>query len=139
MTEKDIRDWLQGKGYESKTARITGLDLHAIERPGWVQVFRFEVKLQRTDLTTVDDLTVAENLSESQQHYGVVLDDERIRNVHQRTQVWLFESQQRQKAKLDELSNGRITSTTGQNGQLIWLVGIVLVTLIAAGIVSNLT
>ena len=44
VTEKDIRDWLDSNQYLGSTATITDLELHAIRRPGWVQVFRFEVE-----------------------------------------------------------------------------------------------
>lgn len=41
-SEKDIRDWLSQNGYIGKTAQFTEMELHAIKRPGWLQVFRFE-------------------------------------------------------------------------------------------------
>ena len=40
--EKDIRDWLSQQGYTGKTAQFMEIELHAIKRPGWLQVFRFE-------------------------------------------------------------------------------------------------
>lgn len=42
-SEKDIRDWLAKQGYEERTAKFYEVELHAIKRPGWLQVFRFEV------------------------------------------------------------------------------------------------
>jgi len=41
--EKDIRDWLSQQGY-TKTAQLSDVELHAIKRPGWLQVFRFEAR-----------------------------------------------------------------------------------------------
>jgi len=40
--EKDIRDWLSQQGYVGKTAQFAEVELHAIKRPGWLQIFRFE-------------------------------------------------------------------------------------------------
>ena len=42
--EKDIRDWLSQNGYCGKSAKFTEIELHAIKRPGWLQVFRFELR-----------------------------------------------------------------------------------------------
>ena len=41
--EKDIRDWLSEQGLCGRTAEFAAVELHAIKRPGWLQVFRFEV------------------------------------------------------------------------------------------------
>jgi len=43
VTEKDLRDYLTANGYYGRSASILGLDLKALERPGWVQVFEFHV------------------------------------------------------------------------------------------------
>lgn len=48
-TEKDLREYLQKIGYYGRTARFQSLKLKAIERPGWVQVFQFEVEAKRVD------------------------------------------------------------------------------------------
>lgn len=40
-TEQDIREHLQSVGYDGRSARFDSLELIAIERPGWVQVFKF--------------------------------------------------------------------------------------------------
>ena len=42
--EKDIRDWLAEQNFCGKSAQFTEIELHAIKRPGWLQVFRFEVR-----------------------------------------------------------------------------------------------
>lgn len=42
--EKDIRDWLSQNGYCGKSAKFAEIELHAIKRPGWLQVFRFDVQ-----------------------------------------------------------------------------------------------
>ena len=40
--EKDIRSLLTQQGYNGKSAEFAEIELHAIQRPGWLQVFRFE-------------------------------------------------------------------------------------------------
>ncbi len=40
--ETDIRAWLTQQGLNGKSAQITGVELHATQRPGWLQVFRLE-------------------------------------------------------------------------------------------------
>lgn len=48
-TEKDLRDYLDNKGYFGRTAKFKKLKLKAVERPGWVQVFQFEVDAKRSE------------------------------------------------------------------------------------------
>lgn len=48
-TEKDLRDYLTSNGYYGNSANMLQLDLKAIERPGWVQVFEFRVHAKRLD------------------------------------------------------------------------------------------
>ena len=47
--EKDIRDWLSSQGMCGRTAEFFEIELHAIQRPGWLQVFRFEVKARNAN------------------------------------------------------------------------------------------
>jgi hypothetical protein len=63
-TEKDVRDYLTRHGFQGDTARFDYLDLFAIERPGWVQIFKFRVH-------------VSDNTGERHRFFGVVRDDER--------------------------------------------------------------
>ena len=48
-TEKDLRDHLTATGYYGRSAEILQLELEAIERPGWVQVFEFRVHAKKQD------------------------------------------------------------------------------------------
>lgn len=43
-TEKDLRAWLSQHGYFGDTAEFRSLELAALKRPGWLQVFKFEVR-----------------------------------------------------------------------------------------------
>lgn len=45
-TEKDLRDHLDNNGFFGASARFVSLELAAIERPGWVQVFNFHAHLK---------------------------------------------------------------------------------------------
>jgi hypothetical protein len=47
--ERDIRAYLSQSGFSGRTARFEELELAAIERPGWVQVFRFRVRARRSE------------------------------------------------------------------------------------------
>ena len=47
--EKDIRDWLSKEGWCGRTAECAEVELHAIKRPGWLQIFRFEVRARNAN------------------------------------------------------------------------------------------
>ena len=49
VTEKDLRDYLTANGYYGRSANILKLDLKALERPGWVQVFEFHVHAKQEE------------------------------------------------------------------------------------------
>lgn len=44
-TEKDIRDWISRNGFLGSSAVFKEIELHAIKRTGWLQIFRFEVQV----------------------------------------------------------------------------------------------
>ena len=126
VTEKDIRDWLTAEGFDGRGAKIDDLELHAIERPGWVQVFRFFAQIRQTDLPSNEldleeaEVEVVEELPDYISRYGVVLDDERIRNVQNRTKIWIYEEAESRQKKLDELSVGKFVKKKEQDRQLAW-------------------
>lgn len=64
VTEKDLRDYLSTDGYYGRSARIHELELVAVQRPGWVQVFRVQVEAKHEE-TGWTEL------------FGVIRDDER--------------------------------------------------------------
>ena len=72
VTEKDLREWLDQAGFAGQFANIDELELHAIERPGWVQIFRFEVSVRESEAD-------AESERPWLNRWGVILDDERKR------------------------------------------------------------
>ncbi len=65
VAEKDIRDWLSDNGYHGSSARLEHVELHAIGRPGWLQVFRFAGQVKTLDNQWLDI-------------FGVLRDDEAL-------------------------------------------------------------
>lgn len=65
VAEKDLRAWLESHGYFGRSAEVSELELVAIRRPGWEQVFRFRVRAKRRDESGWEELT------------GLFRDDER--------------------------------------------------------------
>ena len=112
VTERDIRDWLEGNGFLGRTAEFEELELHAIRRPGWEQVFRFHV-------------LVSTESGNQRTLYGCVKDDERIRDPERKTLIAVFESEKRRQQQLERWSNGMLTCKAGQTGSVGWTIGIV--------------
>ena len=118
-TETDIRAWLTANGFEWKTGHIFDVELRAIQRPGWLQIFRFRVQVEVN--------------GQQREYFGVVRDDERLRGAD-KTQVRLFDSEALQEAELAELSEGLIVQGDRSGGYLffIFLVGVLLLACTAA-------
>jgi len=76
-TEKDLRDFLSEQGYYGRSARFLQLELAAIERPGWVQIFEFQVQAKQQN-------------GEWEELFGVCRSDER----HDLLEVQLFPNQE---------------------------------------------
>ena len=114
VTEKDVRLWLSSQGWAGRSAKIDHLDLHAIQPPGWIQVFRFQVDVvpaRETETQENNDDTPQTTLT-AQTLYGAVRDDERQKNSP--TTIWGFDDQKEQAEKLSELSEGLITLRNGK-------------------------
>ena len=114
VTEKDLRQWLTAQGWAGRSAKIDHLDLHAIQPPGWIQVFRFKVDVvpaHQTETHENDD-TPQQTARTAQTFYGAVRDDERQKTSP--TTIWVFYDQQEQSEKLSELSEGLITLRNGE-------------------------
>jgi len=111
VTEKDIRDWLEQNGFDGRSAKIEDLEIHAIKRPGWLQIFRFETQVH----------TASEDNRIRQHFFGIVRDDERERSLEKRTVVMLFDNVEDRQEKLDELSEGLLRLGADNSGSLFWL------------------
>lgn len=90
VTEKDIRDHLSLNKYYGRTAEFHELELHAIQRPGWIQIFRFHIRAKHVETGW-------------QELFGVVRDDER-----NRTDIHLFEEEEERNELMAELSQDLI-------------------------------
>ena len=142
VTEKDIRDWLDANGHVGRSAKIDDLELHAIERPGWVQVFEFQVRSKTLSAQISDQHDKFESESEPvwQDRFGVVLDDERKRTQALRTQIWVFEDRAGQQAKLESVSEGMLLRNSATSSiALLWIAVTALVFLAIVSLVSWVT
>lgn len=90
--EKDIRDWLSENGYIGRSAKFSEIELHAIKRPGWLQIFRFELQ----GLTATN---------QSVQLFGAMNSDER----YGPPKIVVFEDLAMRDTQLAEWSEGLIT------------------------------
>ena len=118
-TEADVRAWLNQNGFVGKTAKFEELELHAIQRPGWVQVFRFCARVKYRPFGQNNQEQCTENERDWQQVFGVALDDERIRTQSMKTQIWLFKNPAEQQEKLNLISSDFLICEKGQNGNLV--------------------
>ena len=118
VTEKDVRQWLDSQGWAGRSAKFDYLDLHAIQPPGWIQVFRFKVDVVPAHKTETDENNHVpqqvddKTTSTAQTFYGAVRDDERQKTSP--TKIWAFNDPKEQSEKLGELSEGLITLRNGQ-------------------------
>jgi len=95
-TEKDLRDHLEGMGYYGSSVKFLKLDLTAIERPGWIQVFEFHIQAKRRD-------------GDWEQHFGLCRTDER----NDTFEVQLFDRPEQQQKVFRQNTAGMITHERG--------------------------
>ncbi len=89
VAEKDIREHLSANGYFGRTATFVEIELHAIQRPGWLQVFRFQVNAKSTDDHWV-------------KLFGAMRDDERFK----KTEILFFSNNNKRDQVLKSWSKG---------------------------------
>lgn len=94
--EQDIRDWLAENGYDGKSAQFEEVELHAIKRPGWLQVFRFALRCMTLESETAE--------GQRKELFGAMKDDER----YGRPEVMVSEDLEIRNAKLAQWSDGLI-------------------------------
>ena len=90
--EKDIRDWLSQNGFCGKSATFSEIELHAIQRPGWLQIFRFQLKVSTAERRYI-------------QLFGGMHSDERFGTPR----IAVYEDIAERDAQLAEWSEGLIT------------------------------
>lgn len=120
--EKDVRDWLSRNGYYGNSARFLEMELHAIKRPGWLQVFRFTVEAKSRN-------------GKWMKLHGSARDDERYNHLT----IKIFVAKQQQQAVLRDWSTGLICrqSSRGEDIMSIPMMGLI-VFLFFGGVVSLL-
>ncbi|MEM7453081.1 MAG: hypothetical protein AAF456_01885 [Planctomycetota bacterium] len=119
-TEKDVRDWLNNNGYYGRSAKFQQLELHAIQRPGWKQVFRFTVEAKRKPSSDEGEETKD---GEWVTLFGVVRDDERneIRN-RETTSICVFTEADDRNDFLNACSRGMMVQGTRSEDNPFWIV-----------------
>ena len=113
--ESDLRDWLEARDHYGRSAQVEELELAAVERPGWVQVFRFRVRAKNKSTGEWDRLA------------GLIRDDERVKRKADRTRVRLTASPEEHAARFAEWSDGLIVHRPGdRRGEAFAVAGVVL-------------
>lgn len=119
VTEKDLRQHLTGMGYVGRSAKITGLELVAIERPGWVQVFEFQMRALKQG-------------GDWEEFFGLCRDDERSSKF----EVQLFSSRQQQQQAFAGGTAGLITLERSPRHWVQYLLLIVFVFAVVLAIIG---
>ena len=100
--ETTIRKHLTLNGYFGRTAKLRNVRLVAVQRPGWLQVFRFEATARVAAGAENDGLPDPE--AEYHELYGLVRDDIR----HKINVVRVFKSTEERHALFSRWSDGLI-------------------------------
>ncbi len=138
VTEKDVRDWLDANGFYGRSAVISDLELHAIKRPGWRQVFRFTAQAKTSVQESESPSDSAEDPSITRQTlFGAILDDQRQRTEDARTQIVVYDSRQERDQQLEFWSTDMLTCSTGQGGELTVLISLVIVFILIAVLLGS--
>ena len=89
--ELAIRRHLNQNGYFGNTARLQGVRLVAVQRPGWLQIYRFDATARVRPQNESDETPDEE--AEYGKLYGLVRDDIR----HKMNSVRVFENEDERK------------------------------------------
>ncbi|QDT14463.1 hypothetical protein [Alienimonas californiensis] len=95
--EHDLRAWLEASDHYGRSAEVEELELIAVQRPGWVQVFRFRVRAKNRTTGEWDVLR------------GLARDDERAKRKADRTAYRLTADDAAHDAAFAEWSDGLLT------------------------------
>ena len=107
VTEKDIRDWIAEHGGAGCGLIFAEVELAAIKRPGWLQIFRFEVTV--TGRPNLPLRQIGSDDWDADQAapvtlFGVVRDDERAS-----TDIRVYVDRAERDNQLHDWSQGLIT------------------------------
>lgn len=77
--ELAIRQHLGKRGFYGGAAKLRNVRVIAIERPGWLQIYRFEAAVRRVrdSVEDAEDYAAADERPEEVLIYGLVVDDGR--------------------------------------------------------------
>lgn len=100
--EHDLRSWLDEHDHYGRSAEVEELELVAVQRPGWVQVFRFRVRAKN------------QSTGEWEALRGFARDDERAKRKADRTQYRLSADDAEHDATFVEWSDGLLTLRTAR-------------------------
>ena len=117
-TEKDVRDHLCGIGYVGATAQFLKLELFAVERPGWFQVYEFRIKAESKSGVW-------------EERYGICRSDDR----HGLLEVDLFEAEEDQRAALRRATRGLLTREPAEHH---WVKTLLMLVFIGAVAVASI-
>lgn len=139
VTEKDLRSWLTNNGYVGQFAKVDELELHAIKSPGWHQVFRFKIRVKRSQSKETEVALDGESNRGWMPMWGVIVDDERKR-TEEKTIVFAFDCPEDQQQKLAIESDGLIVPRRpGQHASspgVRWLLTLVVAMFVVGILVS---
>ena len=112
--ELSIRRHLNENGYFGNGAKITGVRLCAVQRPGWVQVYRFDVSAKRR----VDEDAI-DSIAESEVHvddgdrrdelFGLIKDDARGKV----TRIRVFTDAELRRELFEDWADGLLRTSRG--------------------------
>lgn len=114
--EETVKDDLIEKGFARSSIDFTHFDLVAIERPGWVQIYKFVVSARKL------------NEPEATLMHGLLRDDERAA-----TEIHVFDSIKECDKTLLNLQRGMIVKTNTSISRVqAWLLGLFVIILLLA-------
>ena len=115
--ENAIRRHLSDNGYFGGTAKLRAVRLAAVQRPGWLQVFRFEVTARVAgdgETESAPDAMQNEDAPESTATYhdlfGLVKEDHR----HNQTEIRVFRSSDQRAELFGRWSDGLLQLRGGR-------------------------
>ena len=122
VTEKDIRDHLTANGYYGRSAEIRGLNLVAVQRPGWLQVFSFNLRARDV-------------VGDWRELFGTCRDDESAGTL----EVFLAPTPSQRDAQVAEWSEDLITLQRDQKPVLVVALMLLFVIAMGAALIGSIS
>lgn len=113
--EKEIRRHLSDNGYYGGSAKLRAVRLAAVERPGWLQVFRFEatarVASEVRDESAADGEGAPDDPPAYHDLFGLVRKDDR----QNQTEIRVFRSSEQRAELFGRWSDGLLQMRGGRS------------------------